>query len=80
MMIPVNELRIGSLLILNVNYTDYVHRVDEIYADEVKVICVEDGGCFPRIKISTCKPIPLTPEWLERCGFKRQQQDSKHSY
>lgn len=72
-MIKDTELRKGNLLLLSVNYKDNIHRVDEIYTDEVKVTSVEDGGCFPVMKLRTCNPIPLTPEWLERCGFARDR-------
>lgn len=68
-MIKANELRVGNLVVLNVNYKDNIHRIDEIYTDEVKVTSIEDGGCFPIMKLRTCKPIPLSPEWLERCGL-----------
>jgi hypothetical protein len=54
-----------------VNWKDNIHRVDEIYTDEVKVTSIEDGGCFPRMIMGSCNPIPLTPEWLERCGFEK---------
>jgi hypothetical protein len=68
-MIKDTELKKGNLLILNVNYKEVIHRVDEIYTDEVKVTSIEDNSCFPQMALRTCTPIPLTPDWLERCGF-----------
>lgn len=68
-MIKDTELRKGNLILLSVNYKDNIHKVDEIYTDEIKVTSIEDGGCFPRMIMSSCNPIPITPEWLERCGF-----------
>lgn len=68
-MIKDTELRKGNLLILNVSYKEVIHRVDEIYTDEAKVTSIEDGACFPCMSLRTCKPIPLTPDWLERCGL-----------
>lgn len=68
-MININELRKGNLVLLSVNYKDNIHRVDEIYTNEVKVTSIEDGGCFPRMIMGSCNPIALIPEWLERCGL-----------
>lgn len=68
-MVKDTELRKGNLLMLNVNYKEVIHRIDEIYTTEVKVTSIEDNSCFHRMALRSCKPIPLTPEWLERCGF-----------
>lgn len=69
MMIRAEELRIGNLVLLSKNYKDNIHKVEEIYTDEVKVTSIEDGGCFPRMTMRSILPIPLDPEWLERCGL-----------
>lgn len=68
-MIKANELRKGNLVLLNVNYKDNIHTVDEIYTEEVKVTSIEDGGCFPRMIMKSLRPISLNPEWLEKFGF-----------
>jgi hypothetical protein len=79
-MIKDTELRKGNLLVLSVNWKDNIHRIDEIYTDEVKVTSIEDGGCFPRMKMGSCNPIPLTPDWLERCGFEKVKEEDSNSY
>jgi hypothetical protein len=68
-MIKVAELRKGNLLVLTVNFKDVIHRVDEIYTDEVKVTSIEDNSCFPRMNLRTCKPIPITVDLMAKCGF-----------
>lgn len=77
-MIKDTELRKGNLLILIVNYMQVVHRVDEIYTDEVKVTSIGNNACLPRMSLRTCHPIPLTPEWLERFFYKKDLLDGKY--
>jgi hypothetical protein len=32
------------------------------------------------ISAKNCDPIPLTPEWLERCGFVKEKDEDGNSY
>jgi hypothetical protein len=71
-MIPANELRIGNLveeeILGNV-------RVHEILHNSVWVVCkhmnvdrtIEERSC--KLILSDIKPIPLTPEILEKAGY-----------
>ena len=54
-MIKANELRIGNFL----NVINRAHIV--VTAEHIKSIAEGDKDYHP---------IPLTPEWLERCGFR----------
>lgn len=61
-MIRANELRIGNLIIFK-QFGQGEGKIGEIKC-----------GDFGRVKCddpdeSEYHPIPLTPEWLERCGF-----------
>lgn len=68
-MVKVNELRIGNLINLTVNYQEVTHRIDEIGEDYAKLTDAKGSGMWPQMAYRTMTPIPLTPEWLERCGF-----------
>lgn len=68
-MINPNELRIGNL----VNWD-----ADHMCGGTCKVVVINEfrfevgslAGCYPLQEDYTdIAPIPLTPEWLERCGF-----------
>lgn len=70
-MIKVNELRIGNL----VKYTgapypsyplqDGIVTVEQVLADGVNL----SQGDLTMYESALLEGIPLTPEWLERCGF-----------
>lgn len=68
-MIKPNELRPG----VYVSHTGKVLQVESYCNGKVNVYAGYYGG-VPHIKGIDCgdiEPIPLTPEWLERCGFKK---------
>lgn len=74
-MTELNELRIGNLISWHDGFGGVVTGlVYEVLADKVAISPAvpegkEGGQGFMGIK--GIDPIPLTPEWLERCGFKR---------
>jgi hypothetical protein len=61
-MIQANELRIGNLVL----FKGEVDVIIEI-GQAGNGFC-ENNGYF-NFDTGTIAPIPLTPEWLERCGF-----------
>lgn len=65
-----NELRIGNLLMLV--DTGKTFTVTGIMQDllGVKVFGITPDGTYCNEWIEHCKPITLTPEWLERLCFK----------
>lgn len=65
-MINPNELRIGNFIQADVNQFDEVINID----GESGVIRVKTGNEF-YLTSSFINGIPLTPEWLERCGFEK---------
>ena len=68
-MIDSNEVRIGNL----VNYNDGEYGFD----DYVVIIEPHEIHTYrtiaERIKNAEFHPIPITPEWLERLGFEKNQ-------
>lgn len=81
-MIKTNELRIGNLIF---DDDGSIAKVIGLKPYEHSVRCDEEEGCDILIDIHgadgkvrrgyaiespECNPIPLTPEWLQRCGFK----------
>lgn len=84
MMIPVKELRIGNLIFDN---DGAIAKVIGLKPYDHSVRCDEEEGCDLLIDIhgadgkirigwavesTDANPIPLTPEWLERCGFEKR--------
>lgn len=68
-MIKANELRIGNYILIN-------SKISKIFnvSDEGVNMVIDTLGHFPINefeKLSDCTAIPLTPEILEKCGFKR---------
>lgn len=70
-MIKANEFRIGNW----VTGGDGVWlTVDEILKNG-KLFCYPNNGEVElKVEITDPKPIPLTPEILERCGFKKEKE------
>lgn len=69
------ELRIGNFI--QYNSPDHSICFDLVvginYSDDFHVHMVELHGRTP-ININGISPIPITPEWLERLGFEREEQ------
>jgi hypothetical protein len=67
-MIKASELRIGNLLYSESGRNATVYRVMgiDIESDRAKMKC---NPAVSNIQLKYMVPIPLTPEWLERCGF-----------
>lgn len=65
-MIQAKDLRLGNLVMFN-------GEVDSI----IEIGQANNGYCeiegYFNFDSGTINPIPLTPEWLERCGFERIQ-------
>lgn len=68
-MVKVNELRIGNLLLWNTEHAGGgISKV--ISVTEIGYKIKSQTGCHPSLdEYKDIEPIPLTPEWLERCGF-----------
>lgn len=62
-MIKANELRKGVLII------DYTGIVREVFGEDIQQQCWHEEGQSGTTE-APLNPIHLTPEWLERCGFK----------
>lgn len=72
-MINVNELRIGNLVFID--YTEsYYARVLELPDLRVE----KSKNDKPLVSNSIVYPIPLAPEWLERCGYLKDSIDGKY--
>jgi hypothetical protein len=68
-MIKPEELRVGNRVLVN-RYEDddpWETTVEEIEAMHITASLVPRGGTW--VKYEDLNPIPLTPEWLERCGL-----------
>jgi hypothetical protein len=67
-MIKVNELRVGNLVIYKQDNDEL--PVLKIDGDSKKVCLDLLLGLNMEVGEQDIDPVPLTPEWLERCGFK----------
>lgn len=65
-MIKANELRKGVLII------DYNGIVREVYGEDIQQQCWYEEGQSGTTE-APLNPIPLTPEWLERCRFEKER-------
>jgi len=63
-MIKPNELRIGNL----VSCRNQIIAIESVVANVINISFPSDND-IEGILIKDIEPIPLTPEWLERCGF-----------
>lgn len=75
-LIEINELRIGNLLSYDnqiVHVTRLSLDIDDEYEDQIgfcKLGSVSNEiAAWNRSLVDKLAPIPLTPEWMERCGF-----------
>lgn len=70
MSVKANELRLGNWIIYLRN--NLVNEYQKVLTVSEYTITVneynQDGACYPK-DISVFKPIPLTPEILEKAGF-----------
>lgn len=88
-MINPKELRIGNYII---DDDGLIAKINGFEPLSHKVRCDDEEGCellidvieadgqinFGRMAESTlCRPIPLTPEWLEKLGFEKEEKDGK---
>lgn len=72
-MIKPNELRIGNIIGWRTGFGGLIiGQAFEVHADKIAISSAvpegEEGG-QGFMKIAGIEPVPLTPEWLERCGF-----------
>jgi hypothetical protein len=80
MMIKIEELRIGNIL----KHTDG----SIIIVDGIENATKEHHGCWlvwlkdegMAYDIARLQPIPLSPDWLERCGFDIDYDRNEESY
>jgi hypothetical protein len=80
-MIQASELRIGNWLHYKVDYYhptleiqikhDKFEQVDTIDYDHLLTDQLPDSYCINHNDRKNYYPIPLTPEILEKCGFKK---------
>jgi hypothetical protein len=82
-MIKASELRIGNfisdddgVLAKVIGFTPFEHsvRCDEEEGCQLLVDCYQANGSMRSgcsVDSPECNPIPLTPQWLERIGFKK---------
>lgn len=66
-MINVNELRKGNLVLVD-HVESYYARILELPLLRVQ----KNNGESLLVSDGIIEPLPLTPEWLERCGLKQQ--------
>lgn len=64
-MIQANELRIGNLL----EYQSDVFKLDTVQEIHSLTWLRKNVHYIKQLSLDDLKPIPLTPEILERCGF-----------
>jgi len=74
-MIKANELRVGNLLILDDDQKSTI-KVESFFLNDgvwfIEWAKVEGGGSIEGCDtMNEFMTIPLTPEWLERCGFSK---------
>lgn len=84
-MIKASELRIGNFIsdddgvlakIIGFAPFDHSDRCDEEEGCKLLVDCYHANGSRRsgcETNSPECKPIPLTPEWMERCGGKKNK-------
>lgn len=72
-MIKASELRLGNLISHNGEHVPVV-QIERRYKT---IFRINDIDVDERIIEDTYQPILLTPEWLERCGYKKDSTDKK---
>jgi hypothetical protein len=78
-MIKVNELRIGNIIGWRDGFNGLIiGKAFEVHGDKIAISpAVKEGeeGGQGFMLIRGVEPIPLTPEWLERCGMELRDKD-----
>lgn len=67
-----NELRIGNIIKIGYGYPEKYteHKIIAISPNDYG-IAYDDDGDIEYIILESCKPIPLTEEWLLKFGFEK---------
>lgn len=73
-MIKLSELRIGNLLFDAAGNIASVIQIGPYVGTKCST---EDRGY---VSVEECAPIPLTPDWLERCGFEKAKEEDGNFY
>ena len=68
-----NELMIGDWLFYKGQFNAFSFKVEQITKRKVGYHAEPNEGRLHYIILSECKPIPITPEFLERNGFEKVQ-------
>lgn len=79
-MIKANEIRIGNIISWRTGFGELIiGSVYEVHTDKVAIgpETVIDANSSGQgfMKLKGIEPVLLTPEWLERMGFKWNQED-----
>lgn len=72
-MIQPNELRIGNWVEWEFKNKSRKIEVESVWAGGINVQGGYGGSIEPEYDYRTLYPIPLTPEILEKCGFKNRE-------
>lgn len=72
-MIKANELRVGNVIISEAGV------VRTVTGHDIREQWWHEGDPHGSVGASI-NSIPLTPEWLERCGFKKDRNEDNNSY
>ena len=67
------ELMIGDWLFYRGQFNAFPFKVEQITKRKVGYHAEPNEGRLHYIILSECKPIPITPEFLERNGFEKVQ-------
>ena len=82
-MIQARDLRVGNLISCERedDGRQFVNKIGEAYGRqlihevyqifETSIQCIDEDGGYYRHQLSCCEGIPLTPEWLTKCGFEK---------
>ena len=73
MSMEAKELMIGDWLFYRGQYNAFCFRVEQITKRKVGYHTEPNESRMHYVILSECKPIPITPEFLERNGFEKVQ-------
>ena len=65
------ELQIGDFLYYKGEFNAFPFKVESITKKKVGYHAEPNEHCMYYLRLSDCEPIPLTPEILEKNGFKK---------
>lgn len=79
-MLQASELRIGNKIYFSYRYKkENLQRVVEVVALRQGIVTVNDSGTpLVLLEKESLKPIPLTPEILEKCGLTREADGNEY--